>query len=77
MWEAGGPAAGVFADTHGRPGVHAHWLYHFEVPALDAAIASVRAGGGVALEPVEIPTGDWMAACDDRQGAAFALHETR
>lgn len=24
--EAGGPSVGVFADTHGRPGVHAHWL---------------------------------------------------
>ena len=74
-WEAGGPRVGVFADTHGRPGVHSHWLYHFKVPSLEAAIARVRAGGGVALEPLELRTGDRMVVCDDPQGATFALHE--
>ena len=76
-WEAGGPRVGVFADVEGRPGVHAHWLFHFRVPSLDAAIARVKAGGGVALDPLELPSGDRMAVCDDPQGAAFALHETR
>ena len=76
-WEAGGPRVGVFADIEGRRGVHAHWLFHFRVPSLDAAIARVKAGGGVALDPLELPSGDRMAVCDDPQGAAFALHQTR
>jgi hypothetical protein len=39
----------------GRPGVHPHWLHVFAVPELDRAIATVRARGGLALEPVTLP----------------------
>lgn len=76
-WEPGSPQAGVFADIKGRPQVHPHWLFHFRVVGLDAAIARVQAGGGSALDPVELPSGDRCTACDDPQGAAFALYEAR
>jgi hypothetical protein len=74
-WEPGGDDVGWMADVATRPGVHAHWLFHHRVASLDAAIATVRAAGGLALEPVTLPGGDRFAACDDPQGAAFALVE--
>lgn len=73
----GEPTAGVFGDTAGRPTVHPHWTYHFGVPSLDVALARVTSGGGVALDPLTLPNGDRIAVCDDPQGAAFALHESR
>ena len=33
-WAPGGPSVGAIADTAGRTGVHAHWLFHFRVAAL-------------------------------------------
>lgn len=74
-WAPGGPSVGTMADTAGRPGVHAHWLFHFRVAALEPAVAAVRAAGGVALDPITLPGGARVAVCDDPQGAAFALHE--
>lgn len=75
MKDARRSRAGVFGDTAGRPGVHPHGTFHFRVSALDEAIARVRAGGGLTLDPIELPSGDRIAVCDDPQGAAFALHE--
>ena len=50
------------------------WLYYFNAAALDAAVASVRkAGGKIALEPMQVPTGQWIAQCADPQGALFGL----
>jgi len=50
------------------------WIYYFNVPALDATLARVRAGGGQVLSgPMEVPGGSWVAQCLDPQGAAFAL----
>src|SRR6185436_18381094 len=72
-WEAGSAQVGVFGDIAGRPGVHPHWTFHYRVAALDAAIARVEAGGGSSLGPIELPSGDRIAVCDDPQGAAFAL----
>lgn len=74
-FEAGAPRAGVFGDTAGRPGVHPHWTFHFRVSSLDEAVARVTSGGGVTLDPIELPSGDRIAVCDDPQGAAFALLE--
>lgn len=76
-WHAGGPSVGAIADIGGRPNVHAHWLFFFEVDALDAAIAATRAAGGHALEPIVLPSGDRLSVCDDPQGAAFGLRERR
>lgn len=53
--------------------MHPHWLHVFAVPELDRAIATVRARGGLALEPITLPDGARLAACDDPQGAAFGV----
>jgi predicted enzyme related to lactoylglutathione lyase len=76
-WNAGGPGVGVIADIAARPGVHPHWLFVFEVAALDPAVAITRAAGGVVLDPVVLPGGERLFVCDDPQGAAFALRERR
>ena len=50
------------------------WLYYFNVDALDPAVVRVKRGGGsIALEPVQVPTGQWIAQCTDPQGAMFGL----
>jgi hypothetical protein len=76
-WDAGGATVGAIGDITGRPGVHPHWLFFFEVNALETAIAAARAHGGLVLDPIELPGGDRACVCDDPQGAAFALHERR
>ena len=76
-WHAGGVSVGAFADIAGRAGVHPHWLFFFEVDALDPVIAATRAAGGLVLDPVVAPTGERVCVCDDPQGAAFALRERR
>lgn len=54
------------------------WLYYFHVPALDAALACVTAGGGqVHMGAMQVPGGGWMAQCSDPQGAVFALLATQ
>ncbi|MEO8900372.1 MAG: hypothetical protein ABI488_02065 [Polyangiaceae bacterium] len=74
-WQPGGPVVGSMSDIAQRPGVHTHWLFHFRVPALEPALEAVRAGGGVSLPVLTLPNGDRVVACDDAQGAAFALFE--
>jgi predicted enzyme related to lactoylglutathione lyase len=76
-WQPAGPAVGSLSDIAQRPGVHTHWLFHFQVPVLQSALAAVRAGGGLVLGPFTLPNGDEIAICDDAQGAAFALLEPR
>lgn len=74
-WRQDGAPIGAMADIADRPGVHAHWLYHFRVPSLDRALEKVRALGGLALPPIELSSGTRVGVCDDAQGAAFALVE--
>lgn len=74
-WRPDGAAVGSISPTEGRAGVHPHWLFHFRVPALGPALAHVRRAGGLVVGPLTLPNGDRIAACDDPQGAAFALHE--
>jgi len=74
-WQAGGPNVGVIADIAERSGVHAHWLFVFEVAALEPAVAITRAAGDIVLDPVLLPGGGRLFVCDDPQGAAFALRE--
>jgi predicted enzyme related to lactoylglutathione lyase len=51
-----------------------HWLFYFNVPALDPAIARVTGGGGTVINgPMEVPGGSWIVQCVDPQGAVFAL----
>jgi uncharacterized protein len=76
-WERGGPPVGSMSDIGARPGVHPHWLFHMRVAALDPAVDAVRAGGGVVVGPIALPTGERIAICDDPQGAAFAIRQVR
>ena len=76
-WSAGEASVGSIMDIAGRPGVHPHWLFHFGVTSLDAALATVRARGGSVVGPTLLPGGARVAACEDPQGAAFGLWETR
>jgi len=76
-WRAGGASVGTIADVAGRPGVHPHWLFFFEVDALDPAMAATRAAGGLVVDAFVLPGGDRACVCDDPQGAAFALRERR
>ena len=62
---------------HGRPQVPeeipAHWLVYFAVEDTDATIeAAKEAGGGVMLEPIDIPFGRF-AILTDPHGASFAV----
>jgi predicted enzyme related to lactoylglutathione lyase len=76
-WEAGGKSVGGMANTARTVGVHAHWLFFFPVPDLEAAMARARAHGGRApAEAITLPNGDRLAPCEDGQGAAFGLHQS-
>lgn len=75
-WRPGLSPAGVMIDLAGRPGVHPHWLFHFRVASLDAAIEAIEAAGGDVLRPVTLPSGERIAVCEDPQGAAFAIRES-
>ena len=72
-FEAGGPLQGSIVDAARRPGIHPHWLFHFSVPSLEAALAHVRDAGGLVIGPFTLPDGGRVAVCDDPQGTAFAL----
>jgi predicted enzyme related to lactoylglutathione lyase len=72
-WQPGGESVGALGDIAQRPGVHPHWLFFFEVEAIESASTATRAAGGLALEPITLPNGARVCVCDDPQGAAFAL----
>ena len=74
-WSEEGPTVGVIADVAGRPGVHPQWLFFFEVHDLDATLASARDQGALVLDPIALPDGTRLCACDDPQGGAFGVME--
>jgi len=52
----------------------AAWAYYFNVPAIDAAVGRVNAGGGQVLNgPMQVPGGSWIINAVDPQGAMFSL----
>ena len=69
--------AGAMADIAGRPLVHPHWLFFFEVAFLDFAMTAICRAGGTAMDPVEGPSGVRISICEDPQRAAFGLLERR
>jgi hypothetical protein len=75
-WNGGG-AVGSTSDLARRPHVHPQWLFFFVTDDLDAALSKVRTLGGLTLPPARTATGDRAAACDDPQGAAFGLYQSR
>jgi predicted enzyme related to lactoylglutathione lyase len=59
------------------PGVPAppNWLQYVAVDSADRAAERVTANGGTVMNgPMDVPGGDRIAQCMDRQGAAFAVH---
>jgi predicted enzyme related to lactoylglutathione lyase len=74
-WEGSGKTVGGMGNTARSPGVHAHWLFCFPVPDLDACAVDVRARGGTVGSPVVLPNGDRLVPCEDPQGAAFGLYQ--
>lgn len=73
LFAAGGdPIGGMMNKPEGIPAPV--WLFYFNVPEADAAIARVTAHGGRVLNgPMQVPGGSWIAQCLDPQGAAFAV----
>ena len=68
----GDPVGGIFTKPPQVP--VPHWLYYFNVDAIDAAGGRVaKHGGKVVQGPMEVPGGSWIVQCKDPQGAAFAL----
>jgi predicted enzyme related to lactoylglutathione lyase len=50
------------------------WAYYFIVPAIDAAIERVTAGGGKVMNgPTAVPGDSWIIQAMDPQGAFFCL----
>jgi predicted enzyme related to lactoylglutathione lyase len=73
-WDDSAASVGSIANTARSPGVHAHWLFFFPVPDLEASLANVQArGGSVSARPLALPNGTRLAPCEDAQGAAFGL----
>jgi len=69
---------GGMLDMRGRvpEEVPAHWLAYFAVESLDATIEKAKAGGGgVVLEPLELPMGR-LAIVKDPQDAMFGVWES-
>jgi uncharacterized protein len=68
----GAPVGGMMSKPPELP--VACWNFYFNVPALDAAVARLKAGGGQVLNgPMEVPGGSWIVNAMDPQGAAFSL----
>jgi uncharacterized protein len=77
MFSAGGQAIGGMLTKPPTVPVP-FWLHYFNVEDIDAAAERVTAGGGQVLEPpLEILGGNWIAQCEDPQGAMFALQGQR
>jgi predicted enzyme related to lactoylglutathione lyase len=56
------------------PGGQPGWRYYVRVPSIAKAADAVKAAGGtLALEPMQVPTGDHIIIGIDPQGAEFAL----
>jgi uncharacterized protein len=50
------------------------WAYYVNVESIGAALERVKAGGGKVMNgPMQVPGGDWVAQCQDPQGAFFSL----
>jgi len=72
-YNAGLPRVGAIADIAGRPEVHPHWLHFFRVASVDEAMMVTRRAGGTAFDAGLGPSGEYLAVCEDPQGAAFGV----
>ncbi len=70
--DGGEAVGGMMTKMPSMP--HPFWLYYFNVEAIDAAVERAKAGGGQVMSgPMEVPGGQWVAQCQDPQGAMFAM----
>lgn len=76
-WSPSPIAVGSTSDGARVPHVHPQWLFFFRTSDLARSLDTVRQLGGLALSATETPDGDLVAPCDDPQGAAFALFQSR
>ncbi|MDE2383493.1 MAG: VOC family protein [Alphaproteobacteria bacterium] len=54
------------------------WAYYFNVDSIEAAVARLtKAGGKLAMGPMEVPGGMWIVNAIDPQGAYFNLLSTK
>ncbi|MER6995618.1 VOC family protein [Streptomyces sp. NPDC000410] len=77
QWGIGGEDFGGMAKMDERfpPEVPAHWMPYFEVTDVDmTARAATGAGGGVLMEPMDVPDGPRIAVLHDPGRAAFGVH---
>jgi predicted enzyme related to lactoylglutathione lyase len=75
IWKDGEAVRGGMIDMTGMAPEEAppHWLVYFTVADADAAVATIRSGGGQVLNgPIDIPVGR-LAMVQDPQGAFFAV----
>lgn len=75
-WDDSGESVGSVTDMARLPHVHAQWMFCFRVANLEDARVKVLARGGTMAESTLTPNGDLVAACEDAQRAAFALHQS-
>jgi predicted enzyme related to lactoylglutathione lyase len=76
-WDRGATPAGSTSNLANLPHVHPQWLYFFRTGNIDESVQRVGALGGTALPPAAAVNGDLVAACEDPQGAAFGLYQSR
>jgi uncharacterized protein len=74
-WAGSTQPVGSISNLASLPHVHPQWLFFFPTENLDESLARVRACGGLTMPTLVTPDGSLVAACDDPQGAAFALHQ--
>ena len=73
MFATGGESVGgMMTMMPGTP--DPHWMYFFNVDAIDAARARVLKGGGaITMDVMQVPGGEWIIQAKDPQGAEFGL----
>jgi uncharacterized protein len=50
------------------------WAYYINVESINPALERVKVDGGKIINgPMQVPTGEWVAQCQDPQGAFFSL----
>lgn len=76
-WDGAGRDVGGMVNTARLPSIHTHWLFYLTVEDLEASLQTLRALGGRVLNgPMQVPSGDRVAQCEDPQGAALALRQS-
>jgi predicted enzyme related to lactoylglutathione lyase len=72
----GGDVAGIGSITPGAPSV-ATWNTYVWVDDADAAVASARAAGGSATEPIDVTDSGRTAMITDPEGATFYVWQAK